>query len=130
MRASETWARSGFVAIQDSGKPLVTIVVPAFNEAGRIGESIEKIDVFMRQSPLSVELIVVDDGSSDNTAEIVRKFRGKNIRLIQNDRNHGKGYTVRHGVLSASGKYVLFTDADLSAPIEELDKLLDVALKE
>ena len=52
------------------------------------------------------------------------------MRLLQNNRNHGKGYTVRHGVLAASGQYVLFTDADLSAPIEELDKLLDVALKE
>ena len=116
--------------IQDGGKPVVSIVVPAFNEAGRIAESIKKIDAFMRRSPLSLELIVVDDGSSDNTAEIVRQFQGKGMRLLQNNRNHGKGYTVRHGVLAASGQYVLFTDADLSAPIEELDKLLDVALKE
>jgi dolichyl-phosphate beta-glucosyltransferase len=130
MRGSETSTRSGFVAIQDSGKPLVSIVVPAFNEAGRIRGSIEKIDAFMKRSPVPLELIIVDDGSSDNTAEIVRQFRGECVRLLQNDRNRGKGYTVRHGVLAASGKYVLFTDADLSAPIEELDKLLDVALKE
>jgi glycosyltransferase involved in cell wall biosynthesis len=130
METPESWAGSGVVAIEDGGQPIVSIIVPAFNEATRIGDSIRKIDAFMRQSPLSLELIVVDDGSSDGTADIVRQFRAKRLRLVQNNRNHGKGYTVRHGVLAASGQYVLFTDADLSAPIEELNKLLDVALKE
>src|SRR5262245_49737187 len=105
---------------------MVSIVVPAFNEAQRIGESIKKIDAFVRSSPLSFELIVVDDGSADGTAEVVMRTQTKGLRLLRNDRNHGKGYTVRQGVLSASGEYVLFTDADLSAPIEELSKLLDV----
>src|SRR5262245_31332326 len=85
MRASETLTRSDFVALQDNRKPIVSIVVPAFNEAGRIGASIKKIDAFMRESPLSLELIVVDDGSSDNTAEIVRPLQGKGVRLLQND---------------------------------------------
>ena len=122
--------RSGSVTAIDDHPPVVSIVVPAFNEAGRIGESIKKIDAYIQQSPLSFEIIVVDDGSTDNTSEIVRDSRVKGVRLVQNYRNQGKGYTVRHGVLAASGEYVLFTDADLSAPIEELDKLLDVAHKE
>jgi glycosyltransferase involved in cell wall biosynthesis len=118
------------VAIADDGKPMVSIVVPAYNEAQRIGESIKKIDAFVRASPLSFELIVVDDGSRDDTAATVSKSQTKGLRLVRNEQNHGKGYTVRQGVLAASGEYVLFTDADLSAPIEELNKLLDVALKD
>ena len=118
------------MATADDGKPMVSIVVPAFNEAQRIGESIKKIDAFVRSSPLSFELIVVDDGSADGTADVVMSTQTKGLQLLRNHRNHGKGYTVRQGVLSASGEYVLFTDADLSAPIEELTKLLDVAQKE
>jgi len=118
------------VAIADDGKPMVSIVVPAYNEAQRIGESIKKIDAFVRASPLSFELIVVDDGSRDDTAATVSKSQTKGLRLVRNEQNHGKGYTVRQGVLAASGEYVLFTDADLSAPIEELNKLLAVALKD
>jgi glycosyltransferase involved in cell wall biosynthesis len=111
-------------------QPVLSIVVPAFNEAARIGESIDKIDSFMRRSRVSCELIIVDDGSHDNTAEVIKKTQVKGLRLIRNDHNHGKGYTVRQGVLAAAGQYVLFTDADLSAPIEEVDKLLDVAVKD
>jgi dolichyl-phosphate beta-glucosyltransferase len=110
--------------------PMVSIIVPAFNEAGRIAESIRKIDSFVRRSPLALEVIVVDDGSTDNTADIVRGINARNLKLLRNDQNHGKGYTVRQGVLAASGEYVLFTDADLSAPIEELDKLLEIAKRE
>ena len=111
-------------------QPTVSIVVPAFNEAARIGASIRKIDEFVRQSPISFELIVVDDGSSDDTVAIINPFSIKGLRLIRNHQNRGKGYTVRKGVLAATGKYVLFTDADLSAPIDEMTKLLDVALNE
>ena len=118
------------MAIEADGQPMLSIVIPAFNEAARIGDSIKKIDTFMRQSPLSFELIVVDDGSADNTADVVGRIQVKGLRLVRNDHNHGKGYTVRQGVLAASGEYVLFTDADLSAPIEEANKLLDVAIKE
>lgn len=109
---------------------MVSIVIPAFNEAARIEDSIWKIGEFIRRSPLSFEVIIVDDGSSDGTAEVVRKAGVKGLRLICNDTNHGKGYSVRQGVLAASGEYVLFTDADLSAPIEEANKLLDVAMNE
>jgi len=130
METSERTAGRGSVTMEDHAQPLVSIVVPAFNEAARIGASIEKIDAFIRQSSIPIELLVVDDGSRDNTADVVKKVQSKALRLVRNSENHGKGYSVRQGVLAASGKYVLFTDADLSAPIEELDKLLEVALKE
>jgi glycosyltransferase involved in cell wall biosynthesis len=130
MRTSETSIGRGTLTIQDEGQPLLSIVVPAFNEAGRIGSSIEKIDAFMSKSPISCELIVVDDGSGDSTSEVVAQAGVKGLRLVRNERNCGKGFTVRRGVLAASGTYVLFTDADLSAPIEEADKLFAVAVKE
>ena len=130
MRAAETSAGSGFVSVQGSGPPVLSIVVPAFNEAARIGSSIRQIDAFMRQSPVSCELIVVDDGSKDNTSDIVTQARVPGLRLLRNNENHGKGYTVRQGVLDASGTYVLFTDADLSAPIEEANRLFDTAMKQ
>src|SRR5262245_46966828 len=111
-------------------EPMVSVVVPAFNESTRIGKSIEEIQAYMQRASFSLELLIVDDGSSDNTAEVVKRSTATRLRLVESDRNHGKGYAVRQGVLAASGKYVLFTDADLSAPIEELNKLLDVAMKE
>jgi dolichyl-phosphate beta-glucosyltransferase len=130
METSETSVGTGFVGPEDRSQPIVSIVVPAFNEARRIAETVRKISDFIRRSPLALELIVVDDGSTDNTAEIVRELPAKGLRFIQNKQNHGKGYTVRQGVLAASGKYVLFTDADLSAPIEELNKLLEIAIRD
>jgi glycosyltransferase involved in cell wall biosynthesis len=130
MGTSETSAVRGVVPIEGEPPPMLSIVVPAFNEAARIGDSIRKIDAFMRQSPFSFELIVVDDGSGDNTTAIVKEAQAKDLRLLRNERNHGKGYTVRQGVLAALGEYVLFTDADLSAPIEEANKLLEIAINE
>jgi glycosyltransferase involved in cell wall biosynthesis len=130
MGASETSARSGLAAIAAGTQPAVSIVIPAFNEASRISKSIRKVDAFMRRCPFSYELIVVDDGSADATSQVVTRAQAKALKLLRNDRNHGKGYTVRQGVLAASGRYVLFTDADLSAPIEELNKLLAVAARE
>jgi glycosyltransferase involved in cell wall biosynthesis len=130
MEAAETSVGTGFTTPEDGGQPIVSIVVPAFNEADRIAESVRKIDAFIRESPLLLELIIVDDGSKDATSEAVRRLNVKTLRLIRNEENHGKGHTVRQGVLAASGKYVLFTDADLSAPIDELNKLLNVALRE
>ncbi|PYS02391.1 MAG: glycosyl transferase [Acidobacteria bacterium] len=128
MEASETSIGAGFATPVEAGVPTVSIVIPAFNEAGRIAESIRKIDAYIRQARLPVvEIIVVDDGSKDATSEIVGRLGTKGLRLIRNEENHGKGHTVRQGVLAASGKYVLFTDADLSAPIEELSKLIDIA---
>jgi glycosyltransferase involved in cell wall biosynthesis len=103
-------------------EPFLSIVVPAYNEARRIRSTLEKLCHFKELESYSIELMVVDDGSTDQTVETVSEFPG--IRLIRNDRNHGKGFTVRHGVLEARGEFILFTDADLSAPIEEADELL------
>jgi glycosyltransferase involved in cell wall biosynthesis len=113
-----------------STTPRVSIVVPAFNEASRIGESVRRIEEFLSQAPFTSELIVVDDGSSDDTSAIVRRLKSDNLQLIQNRENHGKGYAVTTGVLAATGDYVLFSDADLSSPIEEIDKLLAAAANE
>jgi len=103
-------------------EPFLSIVVPAYNEARRIRDTLERLCQMQQSKPYPVELIVVDDGSKDQTVQTVVEFPG--IRMVRNDRNHGKGYSVRHGVLEARGEFVLFTDADLSTPIEEVDKLL------
>ncbi|MDD5085335.1 MAG: glycosyltransferase family 2 protein, partial [Candidatus Omnitrophica bacterium] len=103
----------------------LSIVIPAYNEAGRIGESLDKLVRYLRTRPYGYEIVVVDDGSTDATREIVfEKLKGLPFSLIANSRNMGKGYSVRRGMLEAKGERLLFTDADFSAPIEELDKLL------
>jgi glycosyltransferase involved in cell wall biosynthesis len=111
-------------------RPMVSIVIPAYNEAERIGNSIRKVNEYVRQSRLSIEVIVVDDGSVDSTRDIVSANSHDSLRLIRNGENRGKGYSVQQGVANATGTWVLFTDADLSAPIEELQKLFDVGIKE
>src|SRR5690348_12139703 len=106
--------------------PFLSIVIPAFNEAKRLGGSLERIKQYLGSKPFPTEVIVVDDGSTDDLQGLLRAagsaFPG--IQLIRNERNRGKGFSVRRGVLEARGQFVVFTDADLSAPIEETDKLL------
>jgi glycosyltransferase involved in cell wall biosynthesis len=108
------------------GPPELSIVIPAFNEESRLPETLSRISAYVRASNRETEVIVVDDGSTDRTADVANSFRGeiKRLRVVANGENHGKGYSVRHGMTEASGRIVLFTDADLSAPIEEADKLL------
>jgi len=110
--------------------PKLSIVIPAFNEAARLPRALAKIRAYLLERKLNAEVIVVDDGSTDATARIVEEAAPEwprelgTLRLVSNGENRGKGYSVRHGMLEARGSIALFTDADLSAPIEELEKLL------
>ncbi len=105
----------------------VSLVIPAFNEARRIRSSLEMVQKYFGREGRTYEVVIVDDGSSDETASLVRAAQAQNpsIRLVSNDRNRGKGFSVRHGVIEARGDIVLFSDADFSSPIEESEKLLD-----
>lgn len=107
---------------------LLSVVIPAYNEEERLGPSLEHILSYLKSRAVPSEILVVDDGSTDGTPQIAQAFSGSrhhccSIRFLRNDRNRGKGYSVRRGMLEALGRYALFTDADLSAPIEELPKL-------
>ena len=101
-------------------EPYLSIVIPAYNEALRIGSTLEKVHQYAETRNYSCELILVDDGSQDETPQILRDFQERyaEARVLRNEPNRGKGFTVRRGVLEARGEFVLFTDADLSAPIE------------
>jgi dolichyl-phosphate beta-glucosyltransferase len=102
----------------------LSIVIPAYNEALRIGKTLDSICDYMKGCGYSYEIIVVDDGSNDDTAMVVRKAaENPAIILLQNGKNRGKGYSVKQGVLSSGGRFVLMSDADLSTPIEEIGKL-------
>ncbi|MGD0348259.1 MAG: dolichyl-phosphate beta-glucosyltransferase [Terracidiphilus sp.] len=105
--------------------PSYSIVIPAYNEAARIGNALQQVVACIRERGWNAEVVVVDDGSRDQTPEMVRAYAQDHpeVRLLQNPGNHGKGYSVRNGVLHSFGEVVLFTDADLSAPIEEADGL-------
>ncbi len=109
----------------------LSIVVPAYNEELRLPPTLTHIAEYLALRDFSYELIVVDDGSRDGTRELVRQFAAERdwVRLVHYDAagapaNRGKGFAVRQGVLNAVGRDVLFSDADLSTPIEEMDKLL------
>jgi glycosyltransferase involved in cell wall biosynthesis len=106
--------------------PYLSIVIPAYNEALRIGKALEEVRKYVASVPFETELLLVDDGSSDLTLETFRQFQPlwPSTRILHNRVNRGKGFSVRRGVLEAQGDVILFTDADLSAPIEETDKLL------
>src|SRR4029077_10812387 len=105
----------------------LSIVIPAYNEDGRLPKSLEHIFTYLQTQPYRAEIIVVNDGSSDRTSEIVNACGQKDhgLRLLSNSGNRGKGFSVRRGMLEARGKIALFTDADLSTPIEEAGKLLE-----
>lgn len=106
----------------------LSIVVPAFNESARIVPSLEKILTYIREKGLDAELIVVDDGSSDDTAEIAGKVAERydeiKTNVIRHKQNRGKGNAVKTGLLAAEADIALFSDADLSTPIEEAEKLI------
>lgn len=109
----------------DLAQPRYSIVVPAYNERARIGRTLEQILEHVKQNAWAAEIVVVDDGSRDDTFTMVRQFALEHpqVRVIQNRGNQGKGYAVRNGMLNARGEVLLFTDADLSSPISEATKL-------
>lgn len=106
-------------------EPQYSIVIPAFNEQARIGATLDRVMECVEVRGWDVEVLVVNDGSRDKTSAIVLEMarRYPHLRLIENGSNHGKGYSVRNGILQARGAIVMFTDADLSAPIEEAERL-------
>ena len=105
--------------------PKYSIVIPAYNESARIPATLRSVVGHVRAQGWVAEVIVVNDGSRDTTAQVVVDFARENpeVHLIENPGNRGKGYSVRHGLLQALGEVVMFTDSDLSAPIEEADRL-------
>jgi glycosyltransferase involved in cell wall biosynthesis len=110
--------------------PNLSIVIPSYNEELRLPATLERIAAFLPNLGAETEILVVDDGSKDRTAEVAESFRKAlpSLRVLSNGVNRGKGHSVRHGMVEARGRNVLFTDADLSAPIEEAPKLIE-ALK-
>jgi glycosyltransferase involved in cell wall biosynthesis len=107
--------------------PAYSIIIPAYNESGRIRPTLDEVLRYSEQQGWNVEIIVVDDGSRDDTTAIIREYnmRHPQIRLIDNPENHGKGFSVRAGMLDARGDLCLFTDADLSSPMTEAQHLFD-----
>ena len=103
----------------------ISVVIPAYNEGKRITATLDKVLAYIGQQGWNAEIIVVDDGSRDETPEIVRQYAQRHpaVHLLQNPGNRGKGYSVRHGMLNARGDLLLFSDADLSSPIQEATKL-------
>lgn len=102
--------------------PSISIVIPAYNEERRLPATLERVHGYLDRGRWSFrEVVVVDDGSADKTAEVAAGFPA--TRVLRNPGNRGKGYSVRHGMLEARGEWALLTDADLSTPIEEIEKL-------
>lgn len=104
----------------------MSIVVPAYNESERLPATLDRLLSYLAEhGPASTEIVVVDDGSKDNTADLVIGYSRQHpqIRLVRNPGNRGKGFAVRNGMLEACGEWILFTDADLSSPIEEWTRL-------
>ena len=107
----------------------ISIIIPAYNEEKRIISTLNKILDFLNNKSWNSEIIVVDDGSNDNTIKEISSINDNKISILRNKENKGKGYSVKQGVLNAKYNLVLFSDADLSTPIEELDKMVALANK-
>jgi len=110
-----------------ASSPDLSIIIPSYNEELRLPATLDRVAAYLQTYRGTGEVLVVDDGSKDGTAAVAEYFRIKipTLRVVSNGVNRGKGYSVRHGMQEARGKIVLFTDADLSAPIEEAGKLIE-----
>jgi len=107
--------------------PHLSIVIPAYNEEQRLPPTLEVVVAWIRRQPFACEIVIVDDGSSDRTAEAARRaLDGVDHRVLAHDENRGKGAGLRTGMTAARGEYVLMTDADLSTPIEEVERFLEL----
>ncbi len=107
-------------------QPHLSVIIPAYKEGERIGRTLLEIEKYLNNQNYDYEVIVIIDGSNDSTAEVARNYSSqvKNLKVINNPENHGKGYVVRQGLLEAKGKYRLFMDADGSTSITHLDKFM------
>lgn len=103
----------------------LSVIIPSYNEEKRLPKTLEEIDKYLSKQNFDYEIIVVSDGSKDKTGQVVRELYSsiKGLRLIDNKENHGKGYVTRQGMLEAKGDFRLFTDADNSTPIEQIEKM-------
>lgn len=105
-------------------KPFLSIIVPVYNEKKRLARGITQILRFINKQSFRVELIIVNDGSTDATIKLLKKLKHPSLRLISYDKNQGKGYAVKEGMKNAQGAWRIFMDVDLSTPIEEFQKFL------
>ncbi len=122
---------------QETANFFLSIVIPAYNEAKRLPRTLERVHAYLQDAVKrwqvemdDVEVIVVDDGSTDGTSELAKTFSDKfpNFQVLRHSPNRGKGYAVKRGMLTARGRFRLFSDADLSTPIDEIDKMLPLLL--
>lgn len=118
--------------MDENNKIDVSIIIPAYNEEKRVGDSLAKIAGYFSNRDETIEIIVVDDGSTDGTPDVVRRMSEKYgyIRCLRNEGNMGKGFSIKRGMLDAKGQLALFSDADLSTPIEEYEKLKEAMVSE
>ena len=101
----------------------LSVVIPCYNEEKRIGETLSRIIPYLEQHTEEFEVLIVDDGSTDQTRSCVETLHDPHVRILENAQNQGKGYSVRRGILASNNDWILFSDADLSTPIEDLEKL-------
>jgi dolichyl-phosphate beta-glucosyltransferase len=101
----------------------LSVVIPAFNESLRLGPTLRRVAEYLKQSGLRYEVLVVDDGSTDDTSGVARQFASEGIRVLRQEVNRGKGAVLKAGVLESRGREVLLCDADLSTPIEDIERL-------
>lgn len=113
---------------ETGGRPHLSVVIPAFNEQARIGDTLTAILRYVDANRIRAEILVIDDGSTDRTADVASEKLGrKGGRVIKNVENRGKGYSVRRGISEARGRWVLMCDADQSTPIEEYTRLAEIS---